>query len=236
MKPLTPPISAQPSDAAAPASSGEPATKFSAADVADRFAGLIVAGLSLMGLAVIAWMLWPTSLGGGGSSIPDQAWEVGGLKGTPAYPPDGRFARGNAVRAGDVMAQVRGDDLVFRYAGGGGRFASSPALIDAADQERVDVLLRLRRDAGLRQRLGVTMEQLQPALDASRGDELAVPEAEREAVRRAMRGDDADAARAAVAAAGNAARGDFLDRTDRALAALRSVVTDDLVARANAGN
>ena len=215
---------------------GEQATtstpQASAGEFADRYAGLLIAALSLLGLAAIAWALWPTNWGGG-SNIPAQTWEVGGVSGRPVPPPDGRYFGGNATQAGDVIATQRGGDLSFRYMAGGGWRSSSPALIDAADQERVDVLRRLRRDKGLRDRLGVTMEQLQPALDASRGEELDVPDADRQAVQKLLQSGNREAAATAVAAAGNAARADFMRRTDQALSALRSVVGDDLVARVN---
>ena len=212
-----------------PTDSGTP-KRSAAGDALGRYAGLIVGVASLLGLLAIGYVLWPTSLGVG---TPQPYLQDGDLRGIPA-PPPGSFAGRNDARAGDVIASLRGDGLTFRYADTRRRWDTTPELIGAADAERVGVFTRLRRDRGLRERVGVSFEQLQPAIDAGRGNALNVPDAQAQAVRRAMAGGDRDAIWSAVAAAGNAARADFLARTDAALAALREVVTDDVVARVRA--
>ena len=200
--------------------------KAAASAALDRFAGLVIAGLSLLGLAAIAFILWPTG-GLGGTSRVATTWEVDGLVGRPVQP----LGR-DRLRGGDVSARIRDGSVEFRVDDGRGRFDAGPSLLSAADAERLELFNRLRRDAALRGRLGVSDEDVRRVSEAGRGDALNVPEdLEREVVQAAQSG-DADAARLAVARAANAGRDDFLDRTDRALDALRSVVTDDVLARA----
>lgn len=185
-----------------------------------RYQHLLIAGISALGLVGIWSILRPPAAPAPGTM------KIDGIEGDPLPPPMQERRGRQGMSVGDVVV-IQGEKLELSYSDPTGRNSTAPALIDRADRRRADAVLLLRVQPILRERMGITDEDMQRIEESTRGLALNVSEADRAAIKAAMDAGDMDRARLLVARAANAAREDFVDRTERAVKVLREVLPDE---------
>lgn len=205
-----------------PAALGRPPVEWQ--NLLIKYQHLLIGGLSVLGLVWIGLILQPPATPTGG------AMEVDGVEGRPLSPPLRAWGGRRGFGVGDVVVVDR-ETLELFYSDPTGRNPTAPALIGREDRRRADAVLLLRVQPALRERMGVTDEDMERIAQTTRGLALTVPDADRSEIRAAIDAGDMDRARLLVARAANAARRDFVDRTDRAVQTLRDVLPDDRLDR-----